>query len=460
MPFTASASPTAGLTAYSLDRPAKNLDPNSVGVVFARSVDRWFGKKRKAARAADSSVRKAHTMTSDIITYDDALGALHKSIDSAFEAPEGERRDLIHANIDEFCAYTGELAKAAMSESFELGVVRDYATFSGFEGPEPLAKSLNDVSSMASLLQQAEWMEKRWLGKTDGGPVAAGGWGEASPSEPLVKAYGDWILAGKTILRGIIDDCMPSADAEAADADLGKAADPEQLAKAAGALRDAVMRLTASGPRRLAKAEGGEGGGGAPPSEEEIAQMNPIEAVGRLAAGIVMIADQMLGGAEGAEEEEPEEDPEGEDRMSEDGSEAEGDGAAPPPAKGEGVTGERNTEEREEDGGERAPPPFRRREDEAEKMDKGALSKVLKRIDALESENASLKKNLSAISNGPAPAKGRLRVVDKAKESSLSKSDGDVDMTEVAERLEKMDPEARAAELIRIAHSRPAFRIG
>lgn len=453
MPFTASASPTAGLTAYSLERPAKNLDPNSAGVVFARSISRWFGKKRKAANAADSSVRKAHIMTSDIITYDDALSALHKSIDSAFEAPEGDRLNLIHANIDEFCGYTQALTKAAMDESFELGVNRDYAAFGGFDGPEPLAKSLNDVSALAGLLQQAEYMEKRWLGEAEGGPI---GWGEKAPGEPLVKAYGDWLTAGKMLLRGIIDDCMPSADQKAADEDLGKVADPEQLAKAADALRSAIERLGAGG--RLAKAEGD------PPAEgeEDVGEMNPIEAIGRLAAGIVMIADKMLGGGE-EEGEEGEEG--GEGRMSEEGREAEGDGAAPPPARGEGVTGERNAEERREDrapppAAERAPPreerePPRRYEDD--RFRKGDLAKVESRLNSLEAENRNLKAQLAKVGSGPAPAKGSLRVVEKAGDGTLGKG---VDIQAEAERLEKMSPEDRALELTRISHRNPIVKIG
>lgn len=63
---------------------------------------------------------------------------------------------------------------------------------------------------------------------------------------------------------------------------------------------------------------------------------------------------------------------------------------------------------------------------------------------------------LSELKNTPAPAKGVLRkVVSKTDDAAdLAKSYG-IDLEAEAERLEKMDPESRAAELIKFAHRNP-----
>lgn len=450
MPFTASGSPTAGLTAYSLDAPAKQLDPNSAWVSL-RTIAHWRSrKKRKAAPAAPQSNGKVTKMT---VSYTDVVGALKKSVASAFEAPEAERPALVERAIDDFCDYTGAMANEIRVEAFSDGLRQDFAKFNGLDIEDPLQKGLNDVSGISSLLKSAENVLMSWIDE-DGNALS---WGESTPPEPLIKAYMDWVDGGKMLLRSIVSTSMPGQiPAAALDAEYGKPVPTEDLAKAHEALKAAVARLTdpkvlaklgaIMGGERLAKAEGdmppgGEGGEPAVAEDDPVANMNPIEAMGRLAAGIVMIADQMMGPE--ADEEDP-------------AAAGAGGEAPPPPAEGAGEKEPPPAEGGGEEAPEKRKPPFEKAAGNGDLAKSFAIMEA--RLNALEKENGSLKADVVRLGAQPAPARGALRVVGKGEDSALAKASGN-DLEELAKALDALPPEERSLRMMKIAQGTPTARI-
>lgn len=488
--FTQSASPTTGLTAYHMERPAKNLDPSSAGVAVRGSYDKWLRrrKRKQAAHAAGAThMGKVHDMTTDEnqgITFEQGVEALKKSIASAFKAPEDEREAHANRAIDEFCGWTGAIASEAISESFFDGIRRDFAKFNGYDIDDPMQKGLTDVSAMAGLLNQGEYMLKNWVG--DDGAYAPRPWGAKPPAEPLVKAFADWLDAGKMILRSTVDDCLPDAGVAKADldAELGAPIPVEQLAKAAGALKDAMVKL--SDPRvmakisahlageRLAKAEGAPppAGGGAEGgeaqdgiAEDEVANMDPVEAMGRLAAGIVMIADQLIGGggeaedpaaAAGAEGQQPPAGGEGGAPPPAAAKEGENP-AAPPPASGGGGEG---GESGDEEGKKK--PPFAKSEESTMSTETDRLAKLEAGMNAILAKNAALEAEIKVLKEQPMPAKSAaVRLVQKTEDGTLAKGVTDDDLAKEAARIDAIkNPEERARELIKIQHQNPMARLG
>lgn len=278
-------SPTTGFAAYGVQDRIVRSGHQDHRSLFRRR------KERGRHTISESEVLKM----SDLGKMLDALQESTNSILAKTDDPV-ERAELLTKNHEEFGAALAELFDASMQVAFQDGAA---GSFEKFAAAEQLQKGLGSVASFAMLLQPVERVIKG-MGES---------YGETPVGRDIQGALDAWYEMGKGILRALVEECAGRADElppedVAAATEEGMEAAEKSFAEAGEALAKALVRFSNNG--RLAKAGGfppAAGGGAAaaaaPEGVEDPANMDPIEVIGRLAAAITMLADQLLGGGDG-----------------------------------------------------------------------------------------------------------------------------------------------------------------
>jgi hypothetical protein len=414
--WSAPTSPTSGMAAYSLEgqRTQRASRRKRLALLLERIT--------RKAPSGNSHMRKASEMTTEVTQFDVMLDTLKKSAIQIAKSDSDKRDELLAKSIDEFAnawtQATEEVVEDVAGAAFEDGA--QTGLFGLAKGEDQIVDAMTVLGALVAQVDEIVGAANEILGKAE-----------------AFSALKDWSEAGKTIVTSL----GRQIDAQLAKGEVSE----EEIAKAEGEIKDELKKAQAKLEKRiaaLAKEEGME-------MEEEGGEVDPIEVIGRLAAAILVQIDQLQGGDEEAAAEEAPMDEEDEYGKGEKAKDLKKDEVAP--VTEEKVEKAETAETTEvaavaEEKVEKAAAPAM--SDEAEKLLKAALD----RINALEKSQGDLAKENESLkkANVPAP-KGVLRAVDKA-EDTLGK---EADVKALAERLEKMSPDQRAFEMIKIAQQRP-----
>ncbi len=399
------ASATTGLQAYNLEgdaRPRSGRSRRRTPRVNALDFYRAHGSRRDPYH----HIEKGNEMTGANPLVE-ALDLLKGDVSEILsKAPEDEREAQLHKACEEFAAYVDGLANEVIQEAFTDG--RDFAIAKFTENTQGLHKGLSHINGFAILLDNAALMLE---------PMQKAKWDRPVDAD-LMAGFQTWVDTGKALVSKLAHDSLNAPDLhKAADETFG--GDPATLI---ARLEKAMGRFGRAADETLNKAfgrpmprrqdmddegdeDGGRGdeGGGYDEGEE----MDPVEAIGRLAAGIVTIVDDLMGGGD-----------------EEDMRRSADDPKRDPLKKG------------------------------ADGKPEGEAAKSDDRVATLEKHVGELADNMSKIvsflNNIPAPDKGRPVAVDKASEAALGKGGGG---QPTEDQLAKMSERDRALALIKHSQS-------
>ncbi|PWC95453.1 hypothetical protein TSO5_10530 [Azospirillum sp. TSO5] len=345
-----------------------------------------------AARCGSPNLRNLHKGES-MSEIDDMLGALQKSVLSILEAPEAERKDLLTKSVGQFNEAVTGFVGAVAEDAFQQGRVVDLLKFDGMGEGGVLAKGMDHVAGFALVMKQLEFFLESWAGEVEeeSGEGAQAG-GTAQEPPPGLVAAAQWYQMGQQVLKFLVGHATGD---DSTEADAGTGAEP---------------------PKDPGTDKGQEPPPAPAASEQKQAEPPPPAADEKKDAGAAP--------AESGNQ--TDEDDEKKRAM----SKADGTEGGDLLAKVEAMLNER--------------------------LEKVAAEKDAELAKAA-ADNAKLLEEIEALKKStPAPAKGAVMAVNKASDSNtLGKSDGEADLQAEAERLSKMDPEARALEMIKIAQRRP-----
>lgn len=315
----------------------------------------------------------------------------------------------------------------------------------------PLAKGMGQVSAFASSLQQLEATLRNletgsvymYPGQSNDGPI----------DDDLSDALESWLLSGAGILRVMLDRQIgPEEAPEPVGEKTEKAVTVDDLKKVAEGFRNSMQKFLAKADAAAMDADGN-------PIAQEEQQMDPIEEIGRMAAGIINVVEEILGSGE-------------EEAAAVDPATAPAAAAAPPPPapkEGEGGGEAMSEEEKKRLAAAKTAPDGDLAKGEPEvaaavAAEPGVVQPLVKDDAATELAKATgaavvqmmaqvgeLAKGLADVTalvkSLPAPGGPRFHIVGK---------EGDGGATPPAatdEDLNKMSPEAKAAALTKRAHT-------
>jgi hypothetical protein len=201
--FSQSASPTTGLTNYSVEPRAKELYP--APTIKGRSRNRHAAwRKRFPSRG---TMKKESTTMNANHTIEAMVDTLRKSVTSIAASNAANRDDLLAKSFDEFRAalggeIEGQLAKAAPKAEEPL--------FKGLGGVGRVANLVGTLASQISTIQNGY---ESWQGR-DGNPPS-----DADPASPeLVEHLEDLLAHAEGILRVAVNEhCEPLDDGDNGD---------------------------------------------------------------------------------------------------------------------------------------------------------------------------------------------------------------------------------------------------
>ena len=299
----------------------------------------------------------------------------------------------------------------------------------------PLAKGMGQVSAFASSLQQLEATLRNletgavymYPGQSNDGPI----------DDDLSDALESWLLSGAGILRVMLDRQIgPEEAPEPVGEETKKAVTVDDLKKVAEGFRNSMQKFLAKADAAAMDADGN-------PIAQEEQQMDPIEEIGRMAAGIINVVEEILGSNEEA-------------------APVEGDPAAapaaaapppPPPAK-EGEGGAEMSEEEKRRLAEKAAPsgdlaktePVAKVDPALElaKATGDAVVQMMAQVGALTKGLADV---TALVKSLPAPGGPRFHVVGREGDGGATPA------LQTDEDLSKMSPEAKSAALTKRAHA-------
>lgn len=335
------------------------------------------------------------------------LDALKDSVSQIAAGPAEGRDALLAKSFGEFSdawtAATQDVIAGTTEEAFQEGLDTSFDKLG--KGEDPLYDGMARLGLVMRNAEATVEVLGELLGKSEGH-----------------DALTEWVKMGQSaaeLYGHSIDKGLAKGEA---NADLEKAM--ETARTDLGALQKSIQTRI----EKLAKYAEEEGA-----EDDEIAK---VEQIARLAAGIVAICDDVLGGGE---EEAPADDNEGNfERSEKAGDLKKAEGAAAADAKPADAK------------------PTEDKPAEAE-LAKSEPDPKAAEADALRKQVADKDKEIEALKKAAAPAKGVLRAVDKGSDTieTLGKAAGINDLQAEAERLSKLTPEQRAAELIKISQRSP-----
>lgn len=485
MSWTAPSSPTGGLQPYRVEGAAPRRR-STADETYLRIL-RLFQNRSDAEPKQE--LGKMNPIGQMVDT-------LRKSIDEALKiGAEDKRTELLNKSFSEFSAVLQNDVATAMDmvaqETYMRGVTGK-ALVKIDEDDGPLQKGISHIASFASALRSAESTVMSMVNDS---------YSRDQLSDDAKGATAAWVEFGAGVLRMLVmelgggmemaaePEMTGEAEVAAGEAEKSDAPGPKEMAKLAKRLQAAVSRFSGAPLAKAAPdADAAAGAGG-----DDVDQMEPVEVMGRLAAAIVMMADQMIPGTDEAQVDgavaaadgaasvdgapaEPSEEEiakaeaeaaalaaaedggegaaaEGEQAAVE-GEQAAAEAAAAEEAEAEGAKeftegGDADKEEDEEVGKSTNSTALM-------KMIDGRVGKIVdplrKSIAAKDAEIADLRAKLG---KQPAPAKGSILAIGKGADDALAKS---ASIEDEAERLAKMDPKDRAEALIKAAFRGSAVR--
>lgn len=369
-----------------------------------------LGRYMRKPLSGNPHMRKATEMQTETNPFELMMDTLRSSVIQISKTDEDKRDELLGKSLGEFAEAWGAATDGVISQ-----VAEDAFSDGAQTGLGALVKGEDAVEDSMTILGAV-------IAQAEDAVVEIG---EALGKSEAFSALAQWVEAGKVIANAY----GRSLDAQLAK---GEVSD-EEIASAEAEIKHELMKAEAALVERvnaLAKEEGVD-----MDDEEEV---GPIETIGRLAAAILVQIDQMQGGDEGDEGEEDdaaprEDEEEDEDNYGKSEKAAELSKSGAEAASAEAASAEAASKDTSES---------------------AALAKAMEKIAELEKSQNNLRKELKKASV-PQP-KGSLRAVDKTDDGSLVKfGDREIDVKAEAERLDKMSPDARALELIKMSQKIP-----
>lgn len=312
----------------------------------------------------------------------------------------------------------------------------------------PLAKGMGQVSAFASSLQQLEATLRNletgavymYPGANSDGPI----------DEDLSASLEEWLKMGAGILRVMLDRQIGAPEMpEPVGEETEKAVTVEDLKKVAEGFRASMTRF-------LAKADAAAMDAGVAAAAGEEQQMDPVEEIGRLAAGIINVCEEILGSGEPAAGE-----ADGGAAAAAAPAAAPAAAAAPPPAAAKEGEGEEMSEEEKRKLAEKvietgdlgkateekpaAAEPLVK-DDPAMELAKATGAAVVQMMEQVGTLAKQVSDVTALVKSLPAGGGPRLYAVPK-------EGDGGATPAATDEDLNKMAPEAKAAALTKRAHS-------
>ncbi|WP_372395291.1 hypothetical protein ABMY26_06700 (plasmid) [Azospirillum sp. HJ39] len=355
----------------------------------------WRRTIMGAARCGSPNLRNLHKGDS-MSEFDVMLGMLKKSVLDIKSADRADTEALLAKSFDQFAEAANGFVGAVAEDAFQQGRVVDLLKFDGMGEGSVLAKGMDHVAGFALVMKQLEFFLESWAGEV-----------EEESAEGAAHAQQQ---AG-----GTSQEPPPGLVAAAQWYEMGQQVLKFLVAHATG---DDSARGDAGGGAEAPTEPGADKGQEPPPAASEQKPAEPPPAADD---------EKKEAGAAPAESgNQTDEDDEKKRAM----SKADATGGSDLLAKFEAMLNERLGKV------------------SAEKD--AALAKAADDNTKLLAEIEALKKST------PAPAKGAVMAVGKSADSNtLGKSDGEADLQAEAERLSKMDPEARALALMKIAQRHP-----
>lgn len=351
-----------------------------------------FGIDVQKADGLPSTTSQQTEMSMDT-TLDQMLDALRTSVVSILKVAPDEREGLLNKSLDQFGEAIAHEITVGAEMAFDAGLNADMLKLA--ESGD-LAKGMNHVAGFALLLRQVEFFVETWASELEddagqGDPAGQGA--PVGPGGPMDQGGG--VQPPKPLIAAAQWYSMGQQILKAIVNDANGEGDDEEAG---------------------APVEGEEAGAEGVPPEEAPAEEAPAE---KPAAP-------------------PAEKP-----------------AAPPPEKPAAPPAEKPNpfEKKKEDEAAKAAPAGDLAKSGVDAEVLKVLAETQKTLAKLAADNAVLQKQVSNLSAQPQQSKGVLKVVGK-NEDSLAKDSG-MDLEAEATRLDKLTPENRAIELIKVAQRNP-----
>lgn len=366
------------------------------------------------------------------------LTDLEKGLKSIISAPEADRAGALDDQLAKFGNDLGTYLAEVEDEAFLTGSVGDIRKFVGTG--DTLAKNIGHVAEFANLLRTAEFTVKNI--ERDGH--------EESVGQDIADGMNAWVKMGGGLLSLMVERCYGPPEDETPSPEEMAAAEAEKMAQLEGLAK--AMDAEIARVNRLRKAEAAAPAAeGDEVTEEDVAEMNPLEVIGRLAAAIMVQVDALMpDDEEGEGEGQKEGDAETEEAPPAEKTEEKAPPAEAPEDKApaEEAPAAPNEDEKKKN-------PFAAKSNNASDLKKAVDSEAQNRIDQLEKLVKELGERLN---EKPAPAKGALKggVVEKSADTNTGQDD---ELDSLAKRFESMSPEQRATELVKLSRRNP-IRIG